>query len=219
MSKEKESPTFVAYNHVTGVPHLVDKESRTLAPIPLNLPEGKEALKNESGYYRTEVKQEAKRLYLSGLTLAEIVERLGVPVDTVNNWVYKRDGWVQEKRRLIAEARQKNEEVYAAVERQALSRVEEYLKSPLSEIKDAQMFSQFASGVDKLSKAVTPKATPQERSPSATQVNVNVTPLTPAEARTFIENDPIKRIAQARTREEASQALVDAEVVPTPTKR
>lgn len=220
MTDKPEKKTFVAYDHVSGVPYLVDPSTGVVAPIDLNLPEGKEGLKNESGHYRAEVRNECRRLYMAGVSLTDISERTGVPATSLENWAYQKhnpskydSSWAAERKIMLAEARQMNEERYAIVERGALNRVQEYLNSPKSEITNPTEFVIFASGVEKLSKALAaPKAA--ERAPAPMQqLNINVNPLTPAEARVILQNDPIKRIAEARTKEQANIVLEDATII------
>lgn len=219
--KSKDLPkneTFVAYNHVNGQALLVDKNAGTAAPIDTSLPEGKDSLKNASGRYRTEVKQECHRLYMAGVSLKEIHRRTGVPISALENWAYAKHAldryeelaWNHSRKLMMQEAKEINIQKYAIVEKKALKRVDEYLER--AHIETPEDFQKIAGGIASLSKALqgTTKA-PAEKAQTAVTVNVN--PLTPAEARRILENDPIKRIAEAQTREEANQVLVDAEVV------
>ena len=206
---------LVAYNHVTGQPYLVDPVAGTCVAINVSLPEGADALKDERGHYRHEVKMEAKRLYMTGMTRPEVAERMSIPVNTIHKWVAgvthdEGIGWAAERRKMLEDVRLRNAEVYGDLERKALGKVEAYLDDPQAQIMTPADFAIFASGVEKLNKSLgtAAKIAEARAAASATQVNVNVggntAPLTPTEMRQVLENDPIKRIAQARTREEAS---------------
>lgn len=208
---------LVAYDHTKGLPYLVDTVAGTLAPIPLDLPEGPDALKDPNGQYRAEVRNECKRLYMSGVALTVIHERMGVPMSTLENWTYSKHkpsdyhmSWAAERKRMLEEARSYNASLYATVEKSALDRVNEYING--AKINDPEEFSKFTAGLERLMKAVLGRAG-GERPVAAnpTQVNVNVTPLTPAEARAIIQNDPIRAIANASTKQEA-ETIIDAAV-------
>ena len=223
-ASQKSDPhsTFVAYDHTTGQPYLIDKSTGRIALIDLNLPEGKEALKGENGRYRTEIKNECKRLFMAGVKGKEIEERTGVPVKALANWAYNSSGnrdykkcWMYDREQALKEAKQHNVEIYALIEKNAMDRVTDFLNEKGSKITNTREFVAFTQAIQNLSRSINGnlQANVKEKPANATQVNVynQVTPLTPEESRSILENDPIRRIAEATTKGQASQVLEDIE--------
>ena len=223
MGKKKgaSNDTFIVYEHTTGHPYLIDKETGTMGKVPLNVTkDGVAALKDEHGFYREEVKLECRRLYMAGVRLDTIAERTGVPFHRISAWAYDNggrgapNGWCKQRKEVWAEVKLRNEERYTIIERSALKRVEEYLKSEASRITSPQDFAVFASGLERITKAVVgTKATPAVKNPTQINVFANATPLTPEESRRLIENDPIRKLAAAKSEAQVNAIITDVEVI------
>ena len=187
---------LVVYDHITGKPFLVNPDTKAITPLEVGAqgaadPRGLMKLgTNKNSPIRKEIKNEAKRLYLQGLGGTALATRLNLDTNLVNNWIYgynRKGGWKQERERYISQLKQENADAYVAVERKVLERLDDFLSSSESKIKNTQEMRAFADVVDKILR-------PQSGSKAApTNVNIlnQITPLTPAETRQIIASDPI----------------------------
>ena len=194
---------LVVYDHQTGESLLLDKTTNTVTKIIDTQAEGRLALKNADGKYRTEVKLECKRLYFGHVPTKEISRRTGVPEYALNNWIYGRDKtstdfkcWRLAKRRFMEESREQNLATYVSIEKSALTKIHDYLLDPKQGIANTRQFKEFAEGIAKLLYVPGNNANPSTKEPSQkTQININtqvVNPLTPEEARDILISDPIR---------------------------
>lgn len=208
----------IVYEHTTGVAYLLDESTGTIKKAldmsPQQVvstdgeykvtiqPNDRALLKNADGKYRTEVRNECKRLFFQGVSVREISTRTGVNFNALNQWVYGTDRngssfkcWTHERKRFVEEGRKANLERYVGVEKDVLSRMQEFLQSKDSKIRSSRELRDFSDSLAKILYVPGGMAQGSAGGNNKTQINIttnNVVPLTPDEARNILVADPIR---------------------------
>ena len=201
----KDPNLLVAYHHRTGESFLVNPQTGATTPTIKN-EEGlaeRDQLKGPNGQYRPEVKAECKRLYMLGVSIPTIAERMSMGYRAIERWAYDpKKGWLAERKKRFQKMEEENESLYVKCEQKALERILDFLDSHKAKIQNNRDFREFSQAVTRIIRSPDSDA----KGGGRTQINIgvqqNMKPLSLEEAKNIIANDPIKIEAEVVNDEE-----------------